>query len=1087
MPDKHPDNIAHVSFPITSSALQRTSLKPGFNYLEINHAREFVARLNSPQPAFSAGELAACGWMGKACLAVIQNYLDSNQTAFAELDHYLQDKMGLEATRAALLDVIAHFPPRPAISALDQKSFFIPAAARHNYYYSLLLILVAEYNPAFRSRDGVFTSSRLRKSPLFINLISSLRDFFSLQPEISHCGAPLIDFLVEPGQRCPDSIFDQLLCITERWAQILSPAFTRSLLVNLDLFKKGVSIFNPDDDWMPWVVLQAKNVLVWLDQLSSQYGKPLTRLDQIPAKELQILSQRGITALWLVGLWERSPASQQIKVICGNSEAVSSAYSLYDYTIAESLGGEEAFQHLSKSAANFNIRLAADMVPNHTGIDSRWVAEHPEWFLYLDSPPYPGYTFEGVDLSTNPSFSIYLEDHYYDQSDAAVVFKRLDHHSGETRYIYHGNDGTSMPWNDTAQLDFLNPEVREAVIQTILHVARKFPIIRFDAAMTLTKQHYQRLWFPEPGTGSAIPTRAGFSLAKEQFNAKMPEEFWREVVDRVSKGAPGTLLLAEAFWMMEDYFVRDLGLHRVYNSAFMHMLRDEDNKNFRRLIIDTLECDPQILKRYVNFMNNPDEDTALAQFGSGGKYFGTCVMMSTLPGLPMFGHGQIEGLSEKYGMEYKKAYYDEKTDPAFLERHQREIFPLLNKRYLFSEVDCFYIYDYVSLAGVVNEDVFAYSNRSGSEKALVIYHNKRGDTKGYISKSAPVNGNSVDLLSGLGLSSSGGGYLIFRDLMNGLEYIHPLQDLASQGLYVELGAYCYNVFVDFRIEKDLDGSYALLNTALKGKGVPDIHKQRMEILFAPLAVEVSSLTSTWQNEEAFFEDHKQALSARGTERILRLSSESGKNFFAKLPVLFPGKAIDHATLFESFLQRISALIGLFSKPPEAILSPATILLPWSFLADLAPALGEVELGCIISTLSKSLIAIDPFCSEDQESLARKLSLLVSLSTQITDISQNLVSLSDFWFITPSIQEFIGLQNSEGELCFHKESMELLINFTFNLLAIEFCLENSPNHSLTPGNVNELNSRLSRALSALNASKCRVDLYKTIISENLSGK
>ena len=62
--------------------------------------------------------------------------------------------------------------------------------------------------------------------------------------------------------------------------------------------------------------------------------------------------------------------------------------------------------------------------------------------------------------------------------------------TGQTKYIYHGNDGTSMPWNDTAQLNYLMPEVREAVIQTILHVARKFPVIRFDAAMTLAKKHY---------------------------------------------------------------------------------------------------------------------------------------------------------------------------------------------------------------------------------------------------------------------------------------------------------------------------------------------------------------------------------------------------------------------------------------------------------------------------------------------------------------------------------------------------------------------------------------------------------------------
>ena len=62
-----------------------------------------------------------------------------------------------------------------------------------------------------------------------------------------------------------------------------------------------------------------------------------------------------------------------------------------------------------------------------------------------------------------------------------------------------------MPWNDTAQLDYMNPVVREAVIQTILAVARKFPIIRFDAAMTLAKKHIQRLWFPEPGQGVPFP------------------------------------------------------------------------------------------------------------------------------------------------------------------------------------------------------------------------------------------------------------------------------------------------------------------------------------------------------------------------------------------------------------------------------------------------------------------------------------------------------------------------------------------------------------------------------------------------------
>ena len=93
------------------------------------------------------------------------------------------------------------------------------------------------------------------------------------------------------------------------------------------------------------------------------------------------------------------------------------------------------------------------------------------------------------------------------------------------------------------------------------------------------------------------------------------------------------LLLAEAFWLMEGFFVRTLGMHRVYNSAFMNMLRDEENAKFRTLIKNTLEFDPDILKRYVNFMNNPDEKTAVEQFGNGDKYFGVCTIMSTLPGL----------------------------------------------------------------------------------------------------------------------------------------------------------------------------------------------------------------------------------------------------------------------------------------------------------------------------------------------------------------------------------------------------------------------------------------------------------------------
>ncbi len=484
------------------------------------------------------------------------------------------------------------------------------------------------------------------------------------------------------------------------------------------------------------------------------------------------------------------------------------------------------------------------MVPNHMGIDSRWVMEHPDWFLARPDPPYPGYSFNGPDLSDDPRVGIYLEDHYWDATDAAVVFKREDRWTGQVRYVYHGNDGTSMPWNDTAQLDYLRPDVREAVIQTILAVARRFPIIRFDAAMTLAKKHIERLWYPEPGQGGAIPSRAESAMPREAFDAAIPVEFWREVVDRVAAEVPDTLLLAEAFWLMEGYFVRTLGMHRVYNSAFMNMLRDEKNAEYRLVVKNTLEFDPEILKRYVNFMNNPDEKTAVEQFGTGDKYFGIATVMSTMPGLPMFGHGQVEGFAEKYGMEFRRAYWDERTNEGLVSRHEWQIFPLLHRRRLFAEVRDFRLYDVIDDAGHVNEDVFAYSNRSGDDRALVVYHNRFGSMHGRIRQSVAFAEKSADgekhlvrstLAEGLGLTDAPGAVAVYRDVLAGLEHVREISDLRTHGFRVVLDAYATHVYLGWReVAGDAAAEYRALADELGGAGVPSVEAALAERRLRPL-------------------------------------------------------------------------------------------------------------------------------------------------------------------------------------------------------------------------------------------------------------
>jgi glycosidase len=640
--------------------------------------------------------------------------------------------------------------------------------------------------------------------------------------------APLPARLREPMLRAPGSLDAQLRWVRRHWASIIrgDPALARRIDLALDVLAEEARAlelkaagdhfggpivverpdyrgldsdavgFSQDTDWMPRVVLMAKSTYVWLEQLAARHGRPVSTLADVPDEELDRMAALGVTGLWLIGLWQRSRASAEIKRRRGDADAVASAYAIDEYRIADELGGEAAFEDLKRRAWDRGIRAAADMVPNHMGIDSRWVVEHPDRFISLPDPPFPAYSFTGPNLSQDSRVDIQIEDHYWDGTDAAVVFRRRDTQSDEQRFIYHGNDGTSYPWNDTAQLDYLKADVREAVIQTILDVARRAPILRFDAAMVLARRHIRRLWYPDPGAGGAIPSRAEHALPTPEFNRQMPKEFWREVVDRVARDAPGTLLLAEAFWLMEGYFVRTLGMHRVYNSAFMHMLRDEDNAGYRKVMRDTLEFDPGVLGRFVNFLTNPDERPAAEQFGTGDKAFSAATLLATLPGLPMLGHGQVEGFRERYGMEFRRARWDEPVDEMHAGHFAYAIVPLLRRRSAFSGTDRFRLYDALADGGGVDENVYAYSNGSGPDRSLVLVNHRYGETTvridWSIAAAQPGGGKpltSVRLAEALEIPAEDDALVRFLDPRSGYELTRTAGELRREGLRVSLGPY----------------------------------------------------------------------------------------------------------------------------------------------------------------------------------------------------------------------------------------------------------------------------------------------------------
>jgi glycosidase len=1101
-------------------SLQLGSLSSGIKERgipQIQFFRQLAFKLNSTRSSGSAvvhaGELNLYASLQKTLRYLIDNVAQASASSLlinaAKAGGFDPEGDSLRTTAQRFVEL---FPPASILNGSAKpeqwlaKTLCTPVLT-HQLLREMLLLRLAAANPAIDSFRELVDDRVLAESSQYSVIIEAFDRTLKDGPILAEKGCTLIDALMSAIIAYPDQLAGQVAFLREQWQDVLPFELLMEVEIAFDVlheeqrergggggdpgpapvleFRRAgnpageqhagsgenavfhgfdypeYEHFSPDASWMSHVVLMAKMVYIWLDQLSAIYKLPINRLDQVPDAELDRLAARGFTGLWLIGLWERSPASQRIKQICGNPEAIASAYSLYDYEVATDLGGWGALANLRERAGLRGIRLASDMVPNHTGIYSRWVIQHPDWFVHTDYPPFPTYQFTGEDLSHDSNVSIQVEDGYWNKSDAAVVFKHYEKNSGQTRYIYHGNDGTSIPWNDTAQLNYLIPELREAVIQTILHVARNFPIIRFDAAMTLAKKHYQRLWFPLRGLGGGVPSRAEHGMSKDEFNAVFPVEFWREVVDRVAAEAPGTLLLAEAFWMMEGYFVRTLGMHRVYNSAFMNMLKAEENAKYRKTIKNVLEFNHEILKRFVNFMNNPDEKTAVAQFGSQGKYFGACVLLSTMPGLPMFGHGQIEGFHEKYGMEYKRAYWDEQEDEGLVRGHEMWIFPLLRRRWLFSGSENFVLYDFYA-GDSVDENVFAYSNSAGEHRALVLYHNSHATTSGWIKESVSfaVGGSGegepysrTSLATALAVPDESTCFVAFYDQTEGLEYLRTASELHDQGLYVELKEYQFHVFMGFsEVNDDLEGSWLKLYSSLNGSGVSSLEEQRKQLQYVDLNTAFRALFDgvVWgglaeAKVEAVVEQQEAAdrflqMAVAGKQASLRIGkhgedvSKSGrmikshKSKSVELLISFFGIRINKPTVSgaNKFRER---LLGRFSdQAAESLLFACLVMRDIS----IDPCSHGLDYSL------RSFVQKESDFGFGVRAIELWTALLEWDRTYKQDRSAGFLSQAKTFFVSDACRKFLMNHESDGVEWFNKERFEELCEWTTLLLLLEEC-------------------------------------------------
>ena len=220
----------------------------------------------------------------------------------------------------------------------------------------------------------------------------------------------------------------------------------------------------------------------------------------------------------------------------------------------------------------------------------------------------------------------------------------------------------------------------------------------------------------------------------------------------------------------------------------------------------------------------------------------------------MFGHGQLEGYEEKYGMEYTRAYKDEQVDEGLMNGHRALIFPIMHKRYLFAQVENFLFYD-VWNNGSVNENVFAYSNFVGDEGTVVFYNNKYDSAQGWIKQSceyAVKIGSGDDdkkmvtrsLGEGLGLTYGWNHYVVLHEQRSGLWFIRKSDDIINNGMFVMLKGFEAQVFTDVRQVVDSeDGKYAKLCELLNGAGTEDIEIAWQEYRYKELYAELGKFVT----------------------------------------------------------------------------------------------------------------------------------------------------------------------------------------------------------------------------------------------------
>jgi hypothetical protein len=482
--------------------------------------------------------------------------------------------------------------------------------------------------------------------------------------------------------------------------------------------------------WKRYPSLYEINTWVWLSGLSEKYRKPID-LASVPAAEWDAIAACGFDAVWLMGVWERSPAG--IAIANKNpglledfrralpdfrpEDNVGSAYCIRRYVVDPHLGGPKGLAIARAALAQRGMNLLLDFVPNHVAPDHPWSTEHPDYFI-RGTPD---------DARNNPGA-------YISVNGACCAC---------------GRDPFFPPWPDVLQLNAFNPQLRQAVIETLGNIATQCDGVRCDMAMLVLNSVFERTWGPRVGPP---PTT----------------EYWTDIITATKKGHSGFLFIAEAYWDLE-WQLQQLGFDFCYDKKLYDRLEHDSAEDVRLHLCADMAYQNKLLR----FIENHDEPRAAATF-SPAKERAVAVTTFTLPGARLYYEGQLEGRKVR--------------PPVFLGRCPDE------------PIDQGLRDFYAKLLAAANQPLFHDGDwqlieRSGwpdntSFQNLVTWGWQKNDDRCLIA----VNLSDSPLQALIHIPWTAGVTWDFTDLLSDVIYTRDGNDMGSRGLYVELAPWAFNIF-----------------------------------------------------------------------------------------------------------------------------------------------------------------------------------------------------------------------------------------------------------------------------------------------------